>query len=343
MAVNSRLAVEASISDGISLGMRAGILDERDEPVGLSIGFDDLLFPQEGFLFGRPLPEHGLASGRAWAAVAKTKYHLRGRAALSARTGGSDLDVVPHLAVETATRFPVSLGWEAWYELDDVRQSIGLSFHWDPLRVSMGLSELQAWVFQDNEFAWTNTPPKGVVTGVSNPGWWIAVHWDLPPLAHREAIPLQVHCPASTLDEKALQPVTDVVQMRLLQADVAELAVRSAVDTGVDPLTMSILRQRILSGGEASRKGLWRIGLDPTKASGERLQAVLTLSVQPQVADTAGLAELTIDPDPVLRREAALAFARLPAEHGQGPLRALALDPDESVRVLAKTLLGTAR
>ena len=66
MAVNSRLAVEAAISDGITLGLRAGILDEHNDPVGLSLGFDDLLFPKEGYLFGQEPPAYGLASGRAW-------------------------------------------------------------------------------------------------------------------------------------------------------------------------------------------------------------------------------------------------------------------------------------
>ncbi|QQS03171.1 MAG: HEAT repeat domain-containing protein [Fibrobacterota bacterium] len=343
MAVNSRLAVEASISDGISLGLRAGILDEHDDPVGLAIGFDDLLFPKEGYLFGQEPPAHGLASGRAWMAVSRSQFHVRSRAAISARTGESDLAVVPHFALESDTRFPVSLGWEAWYEFDDIRQSVGLSFKWDPVHVSMGFSEFQAWVFQNNEFGWTDIPPRGALTGVANPGWWIAVHWELPRLANREAIPLQVHCPAAAIDERALQPVADILQQRLLRADVAELAVRAAVDTGVDPVLMSILRQRILAGGDASRKILWRIGLDPATIAGERLQAVVTLGLRPQMADTAGYAELSRDADPALRRETAMALSRLPIEHAEPVLRVLAMDPEESVRIMARTLLQSAK
>lgn len=339
MAVNSRLAVEASISDGIALGMRAGILDEHDHPVGFSVGFDDLLFPKEGYLFGLQPPANGLASGRAWAAVAQSRFHVRARGALSARTGETDLSVVPHLALESDTKFPVSLGWEAWYEFDEIRQSLGLSFRWNPVRVSMGFSEFQSWIFQNNEFGWTNTPRPGTTTGVANPGWWIAVHWDLPPLANREAIPLQVHCPAATMDDKALQPVADLLQQRLLQADIAELAVRSAVDTGVDPMAMAILRQRILAGGQASRNALWRIGLDPNTAPLERIQAVLTLGLAPVISDTAGFAELAHDPDPALRREAAMAIARLGPDQARLLLRKLAMDPEESVRIVARSLL----
>lgn len=339
MAVNSRLAVEASISDGISLGLRAGILDEHDGPVGFSLGFDDLLFPKEGYLFGLRPPADGLASGRAWAAIAQSRFHVRARGALSARTGEADLAVVPHLAIESDTKFPVSLGWEAWYEFDEIRQSLGVSLRWDPVRVSMGFSEFQAWIFQNNQFGWTNTPRPGTTTGVANPGWWIAVHWDLPPLANREAIPLQVHCPAPTMDERMLQPVADILQQRLLQADIAELAVRSAVDTGVDPMTMSILRQRILAGGASSRNALWRIGLDPNTASQERLQAVLTLGIAPVASDTAGFAALAHDPDPALRRETAMALARLGPDQAKPLLRVMAMDPEASVRIVARSVL----
>lgn len=174
---------------------------------------------------------------------------------------------------------------------------------------------------------------------MGNPGWWVGLHWDLPPLAHREAVPLQVHCPAANIEEGALQSVADILQMRLLRADIAELAARAAVDTGVDPLAMSVLRNRILSGGAVARRALWRISLDPSIPGGERLQAVLTLAQKVGEDDAEGFSALAGEPDRGLRMEAALAMGSLPAERSRPILERLILDPDDAVRATARAML----
>lgn len=337
-SVTDRLAVEASLSDGIGLGLKVGLLSEGPSPIDLGIGFDELLFPVESHLFGRDSQDMTWVPGRAWVGVAQTWEFLRARGALSMRPGEDGLDFVPHFGLETAFKLPFSVGWESSWEDDTWRQSIGVSATLKPIVVSFGLSEFQAWILRGKSFGWYDTPPRGKLDGIDNPGWWVSVKWDLPPM--RESAPAVVpvvKCPVPVLDAQSLQPVVDLLQQRLLRSDVSELAVRARSEAETDPVAMSVLRRRILAGGASARQALWRIALDPKVDPEERRQSLVTLGEVPVDSDLSGLQALSEDPWAPLRMETAMMLGRMGTAGADKVLLELVRDPDESVRVAAKT------
>ncbi len=103
---------------------------------------------------------------------------------------------------------------------------------------------------------------------------------------------------------------------------------------------MIVLRRKILSGGPAARRTLWKIGLDTTVQLDERLQAVVTLSDAVTLSDTAALAAMAKDPAPALRLETAVDLGRLGAGPSFRILGELAQDPDDAVRETAKASLS---
>lgn len=336
-SVTDRLAVAASLSDGIGLGLKVGLLSEGPSPFDLGIGFDELLFPVESHLFGRDSQDMAWVPGRAWVGVAQTWEFLRARGALSMRPGEDGLDFVPHFALETAFKLPFSVGWESSWEDGTWRQSLGISATLKPVVVSFGLSEFQAWILRDGSFGWYDTPPRGKLDGFDNPGWWVSVKWDLPPL--RDPAPVVVpvvKCPTPVLDANTLQPVVDLLQQRLLRADVSELAVRAGSLAETDPVAMSVLRRRILAGGASARQALWRIALDPQVPPEERRQSLATLGETPVDSDLSGLQALSEEPWAPLRLETAMVLGRIAAPGADKILLELERDPDESVRLAAK-------
>lgn len=344
-SVASRLAVEATLSDGIGMGVKAALVKESDGPLDLSLGFDELLHSADRSIFGVS-PDSGqiATTGRAWIGAAQTWEFVRSRMALSVEPTSDSWNLVPWLGFETDFHLPFSLGWEARFEHEILRQSVGASLEWRPFRIAGGLSEFQSWILRDWSLGWHSTPRKGSRDGIDNPGWWVAVLFDIPQFAKPsssagEVRSVPVQAPAPVLDPQALQSVADLVQQRLLRAEIAELAVRAKSDTGTDPLAMAILRKRILSGGKSTREALWRIGLDPETALDERVQAVVTLSDGAALADTGSLETLSKDPAPRLRLESALALGRIAAGPAHRILETLAQDPETSVREAAKVFL----
>ncbi len=335
--MTERLSLQASLSDGIGLGLRAGLLSETESPIDLTLGFDELLFPVESHLFGRDSQSQTFVPGRAWVGVAQTWEFVRARAALTIQPVTDGLEYVPHFALETAFKWPVSVGWECSWEESTWRNLVGISFTLKPIEVSGGLSEFQAWIYRDGNFGWYNTPPTGAVDGIGNPGWWLSVKWDLPPLRTTAVAPMPVvQCPAVVLDPDALKPVVDLLQQRLMRADVAELSVRAAAGTTDDPLSMSVLRHRLLAGGASARAALWRIALDSQGVVAERSQAAITLGEDPQDADLEPFEILSTDPAPALRMESAMALGRIGKVEAYKVLGVLSRDPEESVRLAAK-------
>jgi hypothetical protein len=340
-SVASRLSFEATLSDGIGIGTKAALVREADGPLDLSLGFDELLYPVEKQLFG-DTPKGGLvASGRAWLGAAQTWGFIRVRAAVSTEPSSGDFHVVPHMAVETASKLPFSIGWEARWEDEILRQDVGLSIEWNPFRLSGGLSEFQSWILRDWSFGWHSNPPQDATTGIDNPGWWIAVALDIPsfPKKERTEPPKPVAQPKSspTLDSQVVAAMAEAVRMRFLREELAELAVRARYSA--TPFSMIVLRKKILSGGPAARLSLWKIGLDTTVQLDERLQAVVTLSDAVTLSDTAALEAMARDPAPALRLESAVDFGRLGAGPAFRILGELAQDPDDAVRETAKASL----
>jgi hypothetical protein len=342
-SVTDRLAVEASISEGIGLGLKVNLLSEVDGPTDLAIGIDELLFPVESHLFGRDSQNLTWVPGRAWISAAQTWEFLRARGAVTASPTTDGFEFVPKFALETAFKWPVALGWEASWEDATFRNSLGLSVQIKDLELAGGLSEFQSWIYRKGAFGFFNDPPSGATDGIGNPGWWFSVKWDLPRLRAVQPAPMPVvKCPATVFDANALQPVVDLLQQRMLRADVAELAMRAESEGTVDPVAMAVLRRRILAGGASARQALWRIALDETGPLGERKQAAVTLSDEPRESDLSGLDGLSQDPASSLRLEAAMALGRL---NGSGAIRiltSLARDPEEMVRLAAKSALQTA-
>lgn len=341
-SVASRLAIEAALSDGIGIGVKAAIVREADGPLDLALGFDDLLHSSDRTLFGVTDSSQLVASGRAWIGAAQTWEFVRVRATLSAEPTSDSWNLVPWLGFETAFKLPFSLGWEARYEEGVLRQSAGVSLEWKPFRIAGGLSELQSWVLRDWTIGWYPDPPRDIRNGVDNPGWWVAAYLDIPNFVKKvstETRPVSTLCPSPVQDVQPSGSVAELFQQHLLREEVAELAVRAKSDTGTDPTTMAVLRRRILSGGKSARVSLWKIGLDTATALDERIQAVVTLSNAVELADTSALEALSRDRAPQLRREAAMGLGRI----GNGPchqmLQTLALDPEESVRETAKAML----
>lgn len=338
-SVASRLSVEAELTDAIGLGMKAALRKEPLDGYDLSVGFDQLLYPTEKSLFGEASATESQHSGRAWLGFARTWKFLRPRAAIAVEPKSGHLRVVPHLAVESNLRLPFSMGMDARLESGIWRTDVGASLEWKPFRLGVGLGEFQSWICQKGKFGWYGTPRVGTASGVDNPGWWISASLDIPGGARREreAAPTAAEDrPLPGVDPQSLQPVADLLQQRQLRSEVAELAVRAKLDTGMDPTAMSILRRRILAGGPQARAALWRISLDPEIPLEERMQAVLTLSDDVTVADSSGLSLLSRDPVAVLRMEAALTLGRIPSAISRELLAVLVLDPEESVRMAAK-------
>ena len=340
-SVSDRLAVEGVLSDGIGLGLKVGLLDENESPVDFGIGFDQLLFPWESHLFGRDSVAMIRTPGRAWVGLAQTWKFVRARSVLSVQPVVDGLEFVPHFAVETAFHLPVSLGWETSWEDDEFRQTLGLSARLKTLEVSGGLSEFQSWIFRNGAFGWFGSPPTGKTDGIGNPGWWFSVKWDLPPLRPVPSpgpMPV-VQCPAPVVDGNAMQPVVELLQQRLTQEDVAELAERSESSITSNPVTMAVLRRRILSGGPSARKALWRIALDTNSRVADRRQAVVTLEGNIQDEDLQGLAGLAEDRAADLRLEAAMGLGQIETAESTKMIKRLALDPEESVRLAAQAVL----
>lgn len=336
--VSDRLAVEAALSDGIGLGFKVGLLDEDDSPIDLGIGFDQLMFPVESHLFGKDSISLARVPGRAWVGVAQTWEFLRARAAVSMQIVVDGIEYVPHFAMETAFHLPVSIGWDAAWEGDEFRQTVGLSARVKSIEIAGGLSEFQAWIFRDRTFGWFDAPPVGKLDGIGNPGWWLSVKWDLPPLRATPppVIPI-ASCPAPQVDAPATQPAADDhMQQVMLRQDVAELAERTGSEITSNPLTMAVLRRRILSGGPPTRQALWKIALDSSVRLEDRRQAVVTLGFAPQEADLDGLVALAEDPAPGLRLEAAMGLGQLQAPSALQTLKVLARDPEEAVRLAAQ-------
>ena len=341
-SVTDRLAIEGILSDGIGLGLKIGLLDEDESPVDFGIGFDQLLFPWESHLFGRDRVALTRAPGRAWIGLAQTWEFLRARGVLSVQPVVDGLEYVPHFAMETAFRLPFSIGWDIAWADEELRQNLGVSARLKTLVVAGGLSEFQSWIFRDNEFGWFGSPRPGEMDGIGNPGWWFSVKWDLP--AMRSAPPPPpvvpvVPCPAPLVDGAVMQPVVDLLQQRLTQEDIAELAERSESEITSNPVTMAVLRRRILSGGTAARKVLWKIALDTSAREGDRRQAVVTLEGDIQEDDMPGLLGLAEDRVPQLRLEAAMGLGRIETKESTAAIRRLALDPEESVRLAAQAVL----
>lgn len=340
-SVSDRLAVEGVLSDGIGLGLKVGLLDEDESPVDFGLGFDQLLFPWESHLFGRDSLALTRTPGRAWIGLAQTWEFLRARGVLSVQPTVDGLEYVPHFALETAFHLPVSLGWEGSWEDDEFRQTLGLSVRLKTLVVSGGLSEFQSWIFHDDEFGWYDSPPTGKTDGIGNPGWWFSVRWDLPamrPVPPPAPVPV-VQCPSPVVDGDAMRPVVELLQQRLTQEDVAELAERSESEITSNPVTMAVLRRRILSGGAAARKALWKIALDTSARVGDRRQAVVTLEGAIQDEDLEELVGLAEDRAAELRLEAAMGLGRIETPESTRMLKQLALDPEEPVRLAAQAVL----
>lgn len=340
-SVTDRLAIEGILSDGVGLGLKVGLLDEDESPVDFGLGFDQLLYPWESHLFGRDSVALIRTPGRVWVGLAQTWKFLRARSVLSVQPVVDGMEYVPHFALETAFHLPFSIGWETSWEEEEFRQTLGLSLHLKTLEVSGGLSEFQAWIFRDGEFGWFGAPPVGKTDGIGNPGWWFSVKWDLPPLRATPppaAMPV-VQCPAPVVDGNAMQPVVELLQQRLTLEDIAELAERSESSITSNPVTMAVLRRRILAGGEASRKTLWRIALDTGARVAERRQAVVTLADDIRDEDLQGLVGVSEDRAPELRLEAAMALGRIENDASTQAVKKLALDPDELVRLAAQAVL----
>ena len=340
-SVSERVALEGILSDGIGLGLKVGLLDESESPVDLGIGFDQLMFPWESHLFGRDSVAWVRVPGRAWVGLAQTWEFMRARGVLSVQPEVDGLEYVPHIAFETAFHLPFSIGWELSWEHEELRQTVGLSANLKGLVVAGGLSEFQAWIFHDDEFGWYGSPPAGKLDGIGNPGWWFSMKWELPPLRKvPPPAPLPVvQCPAPLVDGQAMQPVVDLLQQKLLREDIAELAERSESEITSNPVTMAVLRRRILAGGASARQALWRIASDTSARVGDRRQAVVTLGSSLQASDLQGLVGLAEDPIAELRLEAAIGLGQLEAPEATKALQKLALDPEESVRLSAKAVL----
>ncbi len=341
-SVASRLSMEATLSDGIGIGTKAALVREADGPLDLSLGFDELLYPMEKQMFGDVSKSGLVSTGRAWLGAAQTWDFVRVRTAVSTEPASGNFHVVPHLAFETAFHLPFSVGWEARWEENSLRQDVGASLEWRPFRISGGLSEFQAWILRGWSLGWHSAPPADAATGIDNPGWWISVSLDIPsfPKKERQEIippPVTEPKPAATLDTQVLAAMTDAVRMRFLREELAELAVRARYSSS--PFSMIILRKRILSGGPAARMSLWKIGLDTSVQLDERLQAVVTLSDAVTLSDTAALERIARDPAPALRLESAVDLGHLGAGPSFRILGQLAQDPDEAVRETAKASL----
>lgn len=341
-SVASRLSLEATLSDGIGLGTKAALVREADGPLDISLGFDELLFPTQKQLFG-DAPKSGLApSGRAWLGAAQTWAFVRVRAAVSMEPSSDDYHVVPHLAFETAFHLPFSIGWESRWESNTLRQDVGMSIDWSPFRLSGGLSEFQAWIFRNWTFGWYPSPSPGVSTGIDNPGWWVSVSLDIPnfPRKERKDPDRQATAPkpSTALDSQVLAEMAEAVRTRFMREELAELSVRARYSSS--PFSMIILRKKILSGGPAARRTLWKIGLDTAVQLDERLQALVTLSDAMTLSDTTALDAVAKDPAPALRLESAADLGHLGGAASARILGKLAQDPDESVREAAKASLA---
>jgi hypothetical protein len=340
-AVNSRLAVQAQFSDAIALGMKAALAKDKLDGYDLSMGFDQLLYPTEKKLFGDVKTSEANYSGRAWLGVARRWRWVRPRAALAAEPRSGHLRAVPHLAMESTLDLPVSVGFDSRFESGIWRMDGGLGLEWKPFRLAVGLAEVQSWVCRKGKFGWFGSPREGTSSGVDNPGWWVSASLDVPSFAAKET-EARASAPTSgppsdpTVDAQSLQALADLLQQRSLRTEIAELAARARVDSGMDPAAISVLRHRILGGGPHARAAVWRIALDPQIPDDQRLQAALTLSDDATLADTSGLSLLARDPVPSLRMEAALTLGRIPSEASDRLLSVLRLDPDQSVRESAK-------
>ena len=341
-SVASRLSMEATLSDGIGIGTKAALVREADGPFDLSLGFDELLYPTDKQMFG-DAPKSGLAStGRAWLGAAQTWHFVRVRTAVSTEPSAGNFHVVPHLAFETAFRLPFSIGWESRWEFSSLRQDVGASLEWSPFRISGGLSEFQAWILKGWKVGWYASPPQDATTGIDNPGWWISLSLDIPnfPKKERREAPPSVAQPkpSAVPDSQVQASLAEAVRMRFMREELAELAVRARYSSS--PFSMIVLRRKILSGGEAARRSLWKIGLDTTVLLDERLQAVVTLSDAVTLSDTSALEAIAKDPAPALRLESAVDLGHLGAGPSFRILGELAQDPDESVRETAKASLA---
>ena len=368
-AVASRLSVEGVLSDGVGIGIKALLCREADGPLDLGLGFDELLHSTDRTLFGVPDTELA-SSGRVWLGAAQTWEFVRARAAVSTEPTRSSWNVVPWFGMETAFRLPFSLGWEGRFEDGYFRQSVGASLRWGRFRIAGGLSEFQSWILREWSFGWHSQPPPGALEGRRNPGWWAAISLDVPgapsrvqeppapppsPSPRRDSAAVRADtardsarsargadrpAPSSAVaDSQSLRRIGDVVDDRLLHRDLAELAVRSRSDSVAEPLAMSILRRRILAGGEGARAALWSVGRDTSAPLDERIQAIVTLSDVVRPSDSTILESLARDPAPRLRLESAVALKRTGAASGRKALETLALDPEDSVRESAKALL----
>ncbi len=340
-AVNDRFAVEGMLSDGIALGMKVGLLDESEAPVDFGLGFDQLLFPIENHLYGRDSIGLTRVTGRAWIGIAQTWEFVRARTALSVQPTVDGFEYAPHFALETAFHLPFSIGWETSWDADELRQTLGVSAHLKTLEIAGGLSEFQSWIFRDNSFGWFGSPPMGKLDGIGNPGWWLSFRWNLPPLRPEPPPPPPpvVNCPSPVVDVAAMKPVVDMLKKRLMQEDVAELAERTGYDITTNPLTMAVLRARILAGGPSSRDALWAIALDSATRSEDRLQAVVTLGAELQASDLEHLIALSEDAARSLRVEAAMGMGQLGGVAAEKKLQVLLRDPEESVRFAAQAAM----
>ena len=319
-------------SGGAGFGLVMALYDQSELGVDMSVGFDELFFAPQEDLFG--IEPEGLTS-RVWIGAARSWKWARLRSTVAVMSIGEHVEYIPFASAEALLPGHSSIGWETSFSHDVWRHHVGASLGWEPFTLGFGLTELQSWIFRDEETGWFNAARPGSTTGFDNPGWWFSVGFTLP---HFEKPPppvavTQVRGP-TTLDSSDLRRLETMFVERQVRADLAELAMRLEAD-GVDPLESGALRRRILSGGTTARAALWSIAIDREANLAERIQAIATVSGNADDRDLPALEALTEEPSPRLRAEVALALGRLSAPGAKVLLQRLRNDPESEVREAA--------
>jgi HEAT repeat protein len=104
----------------------------------------------------------------------------------------------------------------------------------------------------------------------------------------------------------------------------------------MDPAAVSALIESLLKMGATAVPLLQRMALDPTTSGDHRLPALLAMSQSDNPGYGKTLITVSGDPDPVIRREAAVALLKLRPPEGLEALEVLSRDSDKGVSLTAQ-------
>lgn len=357
--VDNRAEFTVAYGRELSLGLKALLVEEAEYWPAVTFGVRNLFSSGEAQRYG--VTERSLLRslrGESYFTLGKrltqsTRAHL----GMNLLNGANKNPYGLHGALDMDLGAGAALTYEFFERFSDFHQNLGFSWGLGSrLGAMLTLTEFQSWVRQKGEWGFFATPAHTLDNGYNSPGvrFSLWVNGFMPSTRRRtqhERITvleqenrglredmerLEQQWLAVKIQQEAMRPQTAVRPSEAEAEAEYRLLVEAYRAEPMDPAAVAARLEALQGLGRAAVPFLQRMALDPTASSDHRLPAVLAMAQSENPAFGPTLLTVAGDPDPLLRREAAMAMLKLRPPEGLEALEILSRDADKAVALTAQ-------